>query len=50
MTDREINAVDSEHEKNIQNDSWRLNQLERSISKAGHPYTKFGTGNFSSIH
>ncbi|CAH1389545.1 unnamed protein product [Nezara viridula] len=45
VTDREINSVDSEHEKNIQNDSWRLNQLERSISKPGHPYTKFGTGN-----
>lgn len=45
VTDREVNAVDSEHEKNIQNDSWRLNQLERSLSKPGHPYTKFGTGN-----
>jgi insulysin len=45
-TDREVNAVNSEHDKNIQNDSWRINQLEKSTSKDGHPYKKFGTGMF----
>ncbi|GLH05411.1 SFRICE_018075 [Gryllus bimaculatus] len=44
-TDREVNAVNSEHEKNIPNDSWRLDQLEKSTSKPNHDYNKFGTGN-----
>ena len=43
-TEREVNAVNSENDKNLQNDMWRLNQLEKSTSKTGHPYTKFGTG------
>lgn len=43
-TSRELKAVDAEHAKNIQNDMWRLYQLDKSTSKAGHPYTKFGTG------
>ncbi|CAB3381398.1 Hypothetical predicted protein, partial [Cloeon dipterum] len=44
-TDREVQAVNSEHEKNLANDSWRLHQLERSTSIKDHPYSKFGTGN-----
>lgn len=45
-TDREVKAVNSEHEKNIQNDSWRLDQLDKSTSKEDHPYSQFGTGKF----
>jgi len=48
-TDREVCAVNSEHEKNVSNDSWRLHQLEQSTSKSGHPYTKFGTGNKTTL-
>uniref|UniRef100_A0A1B6FWC7 Insulin-degrading enzyme n=2 Tax=Cuerna arida TaxID=1464854 RepID=A0A1B6FWC7_9HEMI len=44
-TDREVNAVNSEHEKNIPSDSWRMDQLDKSTSKPGHPYSQFGTGN-----
>lgn len=44
-TDREVNAVHSEHEKNVPNDSWRLDQLDKSTSKEDHPYSQFGTGN-----
>lgn len=44
-TDREVNAVDSEHVKNIPSDAWRLAQLEKSTSNPDHPYSKFGTGN-----
>lgn len=44
-TDREMNAVNSEHEKNIQSDLWRLNQLDCSTSNPKHAYSKFGTGN-----
>ncbi|KAG7462728.1 hypothetical protein MATL_G00187840 [Megalops atlanticus] len=43
--DREVNAVDSEHEKNLMNDAWRLFQLEKATGNANHPFSKFGTGN-----
>jgi insulysin len=39
-----VNAVNSEHEKNIPNDSWRLDQLEKSTAKKGHAFNVFGTG------
>ncbi|XP_058236910.1 insulin-degrading enzyme isoform X2 [Hemibagrus wyckioides] len=43
--DREVNAVDSEHEKNLMNDAWRLFQLEKATGSPSHPFSKFGTGN-----
>ncbi|KAH3684490.1 hypothetical protein WICPIJ_004540 [Wickerhamomyces pijperi] len=43
--DREILAVDSENKKNLQNDLWRLYQLDKSTSNPEHPYHKFSTGN-----
>ena len=43
-TGRELAAVDSEHSKNIQDDSWRAFQLEKSTSSQSHPYSKFATG------
>ncbi|WVF68403.1 hypothetical protein IAT40_003168 [Kwoniella sp. CBS 6097] len=48
-TEREIKAVDSENKKNLQNDVWRFFQLEKSLSKPGHPYGKFGTGNYETL-
>ncbi|XP_058795185.1 insulin-degrading enzyme isoform X2 [Phymastichus coffea] len=44
VTDKEINAVHSEHEKNLPNDIWRLDQLDKSSADPNHPYSKFGTG------
>ncbi|KAK2177670.1 hypothetical protein NP493_586g01027 [Ridgeia piscesae] len=44
-TEREVNAVNSENDKNLQNDAWRLHQLERETAKPDHAYHKFGTGN-----
>ncbi|XP_027042212.1 insulin-degrading enzyme-like [Pocillopora damicornis] len=44
-TEREVNAVDSEHCKNVLSDSWRLNQLDKSSVSPSHPYSKFGSGN-----
>ncbi|XP_033611295.1 insulin-degrading enzyme-like [Cryptotermes secundus] len=44
-TEREMNAVNSEHEKNVSNDSWRLDRLEKSTAKKDHAFNKFGTGN-----
>ncbi|KAG9128505.1 Insulinase (Peptidase M16) [Ceratobasidium sp. 392] len=48
-TSRELNAVDSENKKNQQSDIWRLHQLNKSLSKPGHPWTKFGSGNRESL-
>ncbi|CAH2062107.1 unnamed protein product, partial [Iphiclides podalirius] len=44
-TGRELSAVNSEHEKNASQDSWRLDQLNKSTADPDHPYHKFGTGN-----
>jgi insulysin len=44
--DRELRAVDSENKKNLQNDQYRLHQLEKSLSNPKHPYCHFPTGNF----
>lgn len=43
-TEREVNAVDSENDKNLQNDSWRLFQLEKATCDSKHDFSKFGTG------
>ena len=48
-TDRELLAVDSENAKNLQNDSWRLYQLTKSLSKKDHPFNSFGTGNLQTL-
>jgi insulysin len=47
--DREINAVDSENNKNLTSDYWRLNQLVKSFSNPKSPFHKFGTGNLSTL-
>ncbi|KAK9241369.1 Metalloenzyme, LuxS/M16 peptidase-like protein [Lipomyces kononenkoae] len=47
--DREIRAVDSENKKNLQSDTWRLYQLERSLSNPEHPYSNFSTGNLETL-
>ncbi|XP_077297857.1 insulin-degrading enzyme-like isoform X2 [Arctopsyche grandis] len=44
-TDRELQAVNSEHDKNVCNDYWRLDQLNKSTADPNHPFNKFGTGN-----
>jgi insulysin len=43
-TEREVNAVNSENDKNLQSDSWRLYQLEKATADPKHPFSKFGTG------
>jgi insulysin len=44
-TDRELNAIESEHSKNINDDGFRLFQLEKDMSNPSHPFHKFSTGN-----
>lgn len=48
-TDKEINAVDSENKKNLQNDIWRMYQLDKSLTNWDHPYHKFSTGNIKTL-
>lgn len=48
-TDKEINAVDSENKKNLQNDVWRMYQLDKSLTNWEHPYHKFSTGNLKTL-
>ncbi|RMX66733.1 hypothetical protein DD238_003016 [Peronospora effusa] len=48
-TAREINAVNSENAKNLQNDHRRLYQLQKSLSNPDHPFHKFGTGNIDTL-
>ncbi len=45
-TERELNAVNSEHSKNVQEDMWRQYQLMRTTCfHKGHPAHHFSTGN-----
>lgn len=43
-TEREVNAVNSENDKNLPSDAWRLLQLDKATADPSHPYSKFGTG------
>ncbi|CAF1425013.1 unnamed protein product [Adineta steineri] len=47
--DRELEAVNSEYEKNLSKDGWRVSQLEKSTSDPQHPYSRFGSGNSESL-
>lgn len=44
-TQRELLAVDSENKKNLRNDGWRSQQLQKHLSNPLHPFHHFGTGN-----
>ena len=48
-TAREVNAVNSEHQKNIMNDYWRQNQITNQFVKKGHPEGKFNVGNLETL-
>ena len=45
FTEREMNAVNSENQKNLENDGWREYALRNNAYREGHPARKFGTGN-----
>jgi insulysin len=47
--DREINAVDSEHNKNIDNDLWRQIFILSITADPTTPLSKFTTGNIESL-
>ncbi|KAH9896624.1 LuxS/MPP-like metallohydrolase [Cubamyces lactineus] len=49
LTAREVNAVDSEFKRNWQNDARRVLQVNKTLGIPGHPWSKFGTGNYVSL-
>lgn len=46
---KEVNAVNSEHQKNILNDYWRIFRIGTLLSRDGHPAKKFQTGNLETL-
>ena len=48
-TAREMQAVDSENNKNLQNDSWRLHQIHCASAKEDHPITRFRCGSLKTL-
>ncbi|KAJ1605262.1 peptidase'insulinase-like peptidase', partial [Cryptosporidium canis] len=47
--DREVNAVNSEHNKNLLSDLWIRYHIISSIARSGHPLRKFGTGSIETL-
>lgn len=47
LVEKEINAINFEHEKNKDEDICRILQLKRSLSVPNHPFNTFVTGNLS---
>ena len=48
-TEREVNAVNSEYQKNIMNDGWRLFRIRGQFTKKNHPEQKFNIGNLETL-
>ena len=48
-SEREVKAVNNEHEKNKLSDGWRSGFIQNLMSEPGHPLTKFGTGNLETL-
>ena len=46
---REMNAVDSEHQKNLEQDDWREQQLFETFYKKNHPANHFATGDLETL-
>ncbi|HUJ73626.1 MAG TPA: insulinase family protein, partial [bacterium] len=46
---RELNAVASEHAKNMEDDFWRVRQIQRDQFNPAHPIHQFGTGNVATL-
>ena len=44
FTEREMNAVNSEYQKNLENDGWREYQLVTTLYRPGHPANHFNIG------
>ncbi|MFK7823004.1 MAG: insulinase family protein [Oligoflexales bacterium] len=49
FVERELKAVHSEHQKNLQDDYWRSRMIIRKLHKTGHPRQKFSTGDKNTL-
>jgi len=47
--EREQNAIHSEYQKNLQEDSWRVRQIEQILNKSGHPTCRVFIGNLDTL-
>jgi insulysin len=50
LVDREVNAVDSEHNKNINNDFWLIRQVILNLSNSDSVINSFSTGNNETLN
>ena len=48
-TYRELNAVDSENNKNLQADNWRLQQISKWAADPRHPWSRFNVGSVETL-
>lgn len=46
---RELEAVNSEFDKNIKSDGWRSLQIKKLLSTKDHDYAKFSIGNYATL-
>lgn len=46
---RELNAIDQEYAKNLENDDWRLLYVDKEIANPNHPYHDFNIGNSKTL-
>jgi insulysin len=49
FNEREVNAVNSEFQKNLENDDWREFALRNSIYREGHPARRFNIGSSETL-
>ena len=47
--EREMKAVHSEHQKNLNNDNWRKHRISNLLLEKNHPQRKFSTGNHDTL-
>ena len=49
FTKRDVNAVNSEFQKNLEHDYWRMRQIRRTIYDEGHPSNHFEIGSLETL-
>lgn len=46
---RELQAIDQEYAKNLENDDWRVLYIDKELSNPDHPFHDFHSGNSASL-
>lgn len=47
---RELQAIDQEYAKNLENDDWRMMYVDKEVANPEHPYHRFNMGNSSTLN